>query len=189
MIAAVAILYEDQRGKVKYFPLHTLVCACVADVVGCRVEAIEPLLNAIPMKGDSKLLEACRTDVPDMREHVILALFDSDKLHRLLKQPGDTKLPILLGLLRSKIIDPRAKVYLLERSTETVVDAAADCLELDRPKTKNNLDRDKLLATAAWNGSRSSRDCIRDKVPSFATFVAVVAELVQVERARAAIAG
>jgi hypothetical protein len=179
MIAAIAILYEDERGKVKHFPLHTLVCACVADAVGCGVEVIEPLLNALPMKGDSKLLAACKADIPDMRERDIFALFDADKLHRLLNQAGDTPLPVLLDLLRSKIPDPRAKIFLLERNTETLVFAAADCLERDPPPTKNKVDRDKLLASAAWDPSRSSRDCIRDKVPTFAEFIDALVPLVQ----------
>lgn len=114
-----------------------------------------------------------------MREQVVLALFDADKLHRLLKQPGNTNPPVLLDLLRSQITDPRTKVFLLERNTETVVFAAADCLGRPQPQTKNKLDRDKLLASAARDSSRASRDCIRDKVPTFAEFIDAIVPLVQ----------
>jgi hypothetical protein len=179
MIAAIAILYEDARGQAKGFPLHTLVCACIADGIGCGVEVVEPLLRPVPKNGDSKLLAACREEAPDMREKSIFALFDADKLYRLLKQPGNTALPALHGLLRSEVSDPRTQVFLLERNTETLVEAAADCLGRPRPTTKNQLDRDTLLASAARDFSRSSRDCIREKVPSFATFVDALVPRVQ----------
>lgn len=169
----IAILYEDERGSVRDYPLHTLVCACVADRSDRSIAEIQPLLRAVPKKGDSKLLEACRQEVERMREATIFALFDADGLPRLLGKPGDTPLPELRAALRSLLPEGRLQIFVLERKTETVVEAAADCLERPRPQTKNKIDRDKLLSIGAW-GSREARTCIRERVPSFASFVDAV---------------
>jgi hypothetical protein len=59
----IAILYEDQRGPVRDYPLHTLVCACIADRSDRPITEIQSLLRAIPKKGNSKLLEACREEI------------------------------------------------------------------------------------------------------------------------------
>ncbi|MFV8752023.1 hypothetical protein ACNOYE_15870 [Nannocystaceae bacterium ST9] len=80
--------------------------------------------------------------------------------------------------LQSRIPDARVRVFLLDRNTETLVDASADCLALPRPQVKSKLGRDSLFARAAWD-QRASRDCIRDKVPSFAAFVDALVPLVQ----------
>jgi hypothetical protein len=177
MRAKVAILYEDEHGAVRGFPLHTLVSACVADTLGCHTDEIAPLLRAVPKKGDSKLLTACKDEVPRMREPNVFALFDADGLHRLLKLPGNTSPRDQLAALCSQLPDPRLRVFLLDRNTETLVAAAADCLGDDQPPSKNTLIRDKLFGKAAW-GSRASRDCIRDKVPSFDGFIAELIPLI-----------
>jgi len=178
--AVVAILYEDERGQVRDYPLHTLVVACVADALGLGSEVVSPLLRAVPKKGDSKLLKACKDEPPRMRELNVFALFDADKLHRLLKVPKDMPLPKQLAELQAQLLDPtRPRVFLLERNTETLVDAAADCLARPRPEAKSTLDRDKLLASAAWDLSRASRDCIRTHVPSFADFLDELTPLIR----------
>lgn len=171
----IAILYEDERGSVRDYPLHTLVCACVADRSNRSITEVQTLLRAVPKKGDSKLLEACRQEVERMREATIFALFDADGLHRLLGKPGNTPLPELRAALESQLPEGRPRIHLLERRTETVVEAAADCLERSRPQTKNKIERDKLLAIGAW-GSREARTCIRERVPSFAAFVDAVGD-------------
>jgi hypothetical protein len=174
-MTTIAILYEDERGSVKDYPLHTLVCACIADRSNRPIADVQGSLRAVPKKGDSKLLEACRQEVERMRETTIFALFDADGLARLLRKPGDTPLPELHGALASSFPEGRPRIYVLERKTETVVEATADCLERPRPQTKNKIERDKLLAIGAW-GSREARACIRERVPSFAAFVDAVAD-------------
>ena len=180
MRAEVVILYEDEFGQVKDFALHRLVTACVADTLGRSKQDVAPLLRAVPKKGDSKLLDACLREAPRMREANVFALFDSDNLHRLLGLSGDTQLADQLAALRSRLPDEgRPRVFLLERNTETLVAAAADCLGREPPSGKSKLDRDKLLASAAWDYSRASRDCIRERVASFDAFIAELTPLVQ----------
>lgn len=114
-----------------------------------------------------------------MREPNVFALFDTDRLRDLLNLKGDIQLSDQLVELRSRLPDPvRPRVFPLERNTETLVAAAADCLKRPQPG-KNKLDRDKLLGSAAWDHSRASRDCIRDKLPSFAAFVDELIPLVR----------
>lgn len=170
----LAIFYEDSRmaGSTRY-PLHDLVCACLSDALDQPYDAIKALGRAIPKNGDSKLLRACQIEVPDMREPVIVALFDADKMHKLLRQPGDTKPEALRAQLDAKIAQPRVETYLVEQNTESIVEAAADCREQPRPG-KNHLQRDKLLESAVW-ATREQRDCIRAKVPSFAHFIDTLA--------------
>lgn len=171
----IAILYEDERGPVKDYPLHTLVCACIADRSNRPIADVQASLRAVPKKGDSKLLEACRQEVERMRETTIFALFDADGLPKLLGQPGDTPLSELRAALLSRLPEGRPRIYVLERKTETIVEATADCLARPRPQTKNKVERDKLLASGAW-ASREVRACIRERVPSFAAFVEAVGE-------------
>lgn len=179
MSSRIAIFYEDELvAGSKLFPLHLLVVACIADDLEFALKDIEPFLKAYPMKCDSKLLTACKSEPHRMREHHILALFDADQLHRLLGLRGDTPRPTLTSALQSQIPDPRVRVFLLDRNTETLVDATADCLGRERPGIKDKLNRDDFLARAAWDHSRASRDCIREKVPTFASFVDAVIPLV-----------
>jgi hypothetical protein len=175
----IAILYEDELGPTSKFPLHMLVGACIGDALGFTMKDIEPYMRALPKKGNSKLLSACRTETPRMPERHIFALFDADQIHRLLGVRGDTSFPDLLDQLRSRVPDERVRIFLLERNTETVVGATADCLGLPRPEIKSKVNRDDFLARAAWDHSRASRDCIRDKVPTFAAFVDALVPLVQ----------
>jgi hypothetical protein len=106
------------------------------------------------------------------RDHDLCAV-RPDGLARLLRKPGDTPLPELRGALESSFPDGRPRIYLLERKTETVVEAAADCLKRPRPQTKNKIERDKLLVSGAW-ASPDDRSCIQERVPSFALVVEAV---------------
>jgi hypothetical protein len=173
-VTKLAIFYEDSRmaGSSRY-PLHELVCACLADALDQPYDAIKAIGRAIPKNGDSKLLKACQIEVPNMREPMIVALFDADKMHQLLRQPGNTELETLHEQLDAKIAQPRVETFLVEKNTESIVAAAADCRDQPRPG-KNHLQRDKLLESAVWD-SREQRDCIRRKVPSFARFIDALA--------------
>jgi hypothetical protein len=181
----IAILYEDERGEIKDFPLHTLVCACVGDTLELDVHSIRPLLRAIPKKGNSKLLTACLKEVAKMPEPHVLALFDGDELHRLLQLHGDIPAEQLHEELRQKIAVERTCPFVLHRNTETLVEAAAGCLGTPRPSGKDKSSRDTLLARAAWAPTRGPRDCIREAVASFAEFVDEVARVVELVRAPA----
>jgi hypothetical protein len=167
VIDTVAILYEDERGGVRDFPLHTLVVNSVADRLGLQPAQLKHRFEDIPKKGDSKLLKACETEAPRMLHRVIVAIFDADKLHRLLKQPRDTSREELLQQLRARCSDPRLVILLLEDNVESLVSAAATCLGRDVPDQKSNTSRDKVLAAAAW-AADTVRTCIREALPSFA---------------------
>ena len=170
----VPILYEDDRGEVREFGLHALIVACVADVWGSEHWQLRGHFTAIPKKGDSKLLAACRDDVPLMPNAVIFAIFDADKLHRLLFDSGRPSNDELLARLRERCPDARLELMLLSENTETVVDAVADSLGEERPG-KDKLLRDRLLNRAA-HGSRSVRDQVREAVASFDVIVTTIAE-------------
>jgi hypothetical protein len=174
----MVIFYEDQRGDEREFSLHTLVVIAVAERLGLPESQVKPQLRPFPAKGDSNLLGICEFDVPDMREHCFVALFDADKLHRLLKLPRESTPDVLLAALRQRCTDQRLHFMLLDRNTETVVDAAAECLEQPLPEAKTHLVRDKLLRALA-RAMPSARDCVREKVPTFAAFIDGAAELLK----------
>ncbi|MCA9685333.1 MAG: hypothetical protein KC457_24350 [Myxococcales bacterium] len=99
-----------------------------------------------------------------------MAIFDADKLHRLLNLSGDTPREELLGALRGRCEDPRLIILLLEENTESLLVAAATCQNKEAPARKSKTSRDALLASAAW-AERAVRDCIREALPSFAKIV------------------
>ncbi|KIG15736.1 hypothetical protein DB30_05306 [Enhygromyxa salina] len=172
---SVPILYEDDRGPVKEFGLHELIVACVADEWGQDWWAVKGQFDAIPLKGAAKLLAACERDVPDMPDALIFAVFDADKLHRLLFTSGRPSSDELLAELRRRCSDPRLSMFLLDQNTETVVDAVADCLGEPRPE-KRKLLRDRFLNRTA-KGLRQHRDCVRAAVPTLDACVREIAAL------------
>lgn len=179
----IAVLYEDARAMAKGFALHDLLVACVADLHGLSEygperQALGQRLRAVPKKGSHKLLTACVKQVPDMPEAVVFALFDADKLHRLLLPSGNPGLPALEVELRKRCPDPKLRVHVLVENTESVVDAAALALGVPVPPQKSHLSREGLLQRAAWREPAQIRRAIIDAVPSFAALVeAVEAEL------------
>lgn len=172
----IPIFYEDDWGSVKEFGLHELLVACVADQLGQDWWSLRGRFDAIPKKGDSKLLAACENDVPDMPDRTIIAVFDADKLHKLLFGSGRPSNDEIHAALRRRCTDERLHVFLLDRNTETVVDAVADCLKVERPR-KNPLLRDQLLLRAARSPTTEVRDCVRRAVPSFEQCVCAIASL------------
>lgn len=176
MSRSIPIFYEDDWGQVKEFGLHELLVACVADETGADSWALRGRFEAIPKKGDSKLLAACRDDVPNMPDALIFALFDADKLRVLLSLPGQPTVDERLAALREHCPDPRLQLFLIDDNTETMVDAVADCLGVARP-AKNKLTRDRLLLRAARSPTSEVRNCARRAVPSFDECVRRVAEL------------
>lgn len=171
------VFYEDQgASETKEFGAHLLLCACVADRVGTKtLWDLKLVLDGQPKKGDSKLLAACQRHSERDLDEIVFALFDSDKLHiclQISKRPIDE----LRIALESAIASPKVRPFLLEHKMETLVEAAAGCLEPPVQGTipKRHNERDRLLARAATS-SRSIRDCILRTVPSFAALVDAVA--------------
>ena len=88
MSRLIVVFYGDQATQIKEFGPHNLLCACVADRLGLGVWAIRRRTNAIPCKGDSKMLARCKAEGARYGDGK-LALFDADKFPRLLKLPGN----------------------------------------------------------------------------------------------------
>lgn len=173
-----AILYEDERGPVRDYPLHNLLLNVVSDIQGVQLGHFKDQVRAVPKRGDSKLMCACTEEVPKMPEPHILAIFDADKLHRLLNRPGDTPRQALLEELRGRCPDPRLQVFLLEENTESLILAAATCLGDPTPSRKSKTSRDSIFAKAAWWRLPEVRKCIVDSVPSFGAIAEALASLV-----------
>lgn len=175
MSRSLPILYEDERSSIKQFGLHELVVSCIADVWERDWWELRGRFDAIPLRGDAKLLAACEQDVPEMSDPLIFAIFDADKLHRRLFASGKPSEEELIAELRRRCPDSRLHLFLLVHNTETVVEAVADCLGIPQPD-KNKLLRDRYLNRAA-TGARQHRDYVRTAVPSFDHCVRRIAEL------------
>lgn len=176
MSRPIPIFYEDDWGAVKEFGLHELLVSSIADAKKVDYWTLRPRFEAIPKKGDSRLLAACRDDVPDMPDEQIFALFDGDKLHKLLYDSGRPEADEMLEELKRRCPDERLEIFLIFENTESVVNAAADCLREARP-AKNKLLRDRLLLKIARLPSQDGRDCVRSKVPSFDECVKAIASV------------
>jgi hypothetical protein len=178
MTVPVVILYEDQRGPTNGFGLHELVVSCVADHTGKARWAVKALLIAVPKKGDTKLLRACREEAAGFapRGEAIFALFDNDKIRSTLKLDADlcrsrTVASILEG--GSCAVD----VVLLQRNLESVISAVGGCLGLDVTDalSKDLNARDIALNKAAFHAQRSIRDCVLGGVEDLKRLVTRVA--------------
>jgi hypothetical protein len=170
----IPIFYEDSWGVAKEFGLHELIVSCVTDIQGKDWWERKGHFEAVPKNGVNNLLSACRDDVPDMRDRLIFAVFDSDKLHRHLFKSGRPSESELLVELRARYPDERLQLLLIH-NTEAVVAAVAKCLGEPLP-AKDTLPRDRLLTRAARE-SQHTRDCTRAAVPSFDARVRRIAEL------------
>jgi hypothetical protein len=171
----VPIFYEDEWGATSQFGLHELIVSCVADETNQDRWLLRDRFKAHPKKSDSKLLASCRDEIVRWPHPLLFAIFDSDKLHKLLYSSGRPSLDELHAELRRRCPDPRLHVFLLEQNTETVVNATADCVGVP-PPDKNKLARDRLLNRVA-SGPRQQRDCVRKAVASFDHCVRRIAAL------------
>lgn len=186
----VTVLYEDQRGPVRGFGLHELAWRCVFDDVDHDPWVCRSSMEARPMKGISKLLHAIREDVPAIAAdgRRVVAVIDDDAIRRELDLPQDAaREDVITAVLQQCRAPEVLDVVLLEENAETVVSAVAACdhglrhglLERALRKGRGALAaRDELLHGAAW-GPAGTRACVRQAVPSFDGFVAVLASLVR----------
>lgn len=176
MSAQVAVLYEDERNtQIKGYPMHRLVCMTIADQLGVDYRDVEEQFHGRPMKGNGNLKRACEA-ISNTRDRAVIVIIDSDKLAGLLKLPKSTAHATLRAELARCYPDPRLQVLLLERNTESLVDAAAKCLGREPPERKNKLVRDQMLDSAAF-AAATVRTCIRDSMPSFAAIISALTPL------------
>ncbi|HZF52726.1 MAG TPA: hypothetical protein VE093_28920 [Polyangiaceae bacterium] len=185
--ALVTILYEDQRSAATGFGLHAFVKSCVFDILNGERHSIEGALNdARPQKGAGNLLRTCREDIdliaPDGRR--VVAVFDDDKIRGLLKLPRSATAERVHKEIRKGCKAPgQLDVILLKDNMESVIDAAGLCApSIDKKrieqasKSKDLLERDRILIELSHERERPSRECILKKMPSLAALIDLLCE-------------
>lgn len=186
----VCVLYEDQRGPQRSFGLHELAKACVRDRLEARPrhEIDQALNDCRPLRGDSNVLKKLHEDVDNIAAdgRPVVAVFDNDRIRRLLKLPAKATDAQVLQEIRKGTSSDRFHVILLNRNLESVIKAAHECdpsisqERLDLAiKKKDRLERDAILAGLTGAQFRAVRDCIREKLPSFQELVDRLCELIQ----------
>jgi hypothetical protein len=186
----VCVLYEDERAPQKGFGLHELAKACVRDHFEHqpREDIDEALKDCRPLGGDTKVLKKFREDVDTIAAdgRPVVAVFDNDRIRRLLKLPAKATDARVIEELLKDTSSERLHVILLNRNMESVIKAAHECdpsIDKERVdlaiKQKDRLERDAILARLTGAQFRAVRDCIREKLPSFQELVDLLCELIQ----------
>lgn len=175
-MSAIVVYYEDQaaRGDIQEFQPHNLVCGCVADRLGRTIFDVRSSLRGEPKKSDAKLLRACeRVAAEPGWDLDVIAIFDADRIAPRVGLPRGTEDDSVLAELRRRAPSPRVHPFLLHDNLESVVDAAARCLDWDPPPPlpKDLMMRDRVLKRAAFSPTHAPRDCVLKAVPSLARVV------------------
>lgn len=174
MTRPIVVLYEDQLygSKPANYGPNVLALACVADRIGeaSGPYALRDRVNAVPKKGDSKVLAALADlqafgDMPGS-----IVVLDLDRIRRLLKlEPACCKRDILDTLAARAMTG--TEFVLLEDNMETVVRACATILSCTPPTRKPTpLERDAILHNMASAGEDARRELLH-RVPSFGRLV------------------
>jgi hypothetical protein len=191
----VRILYEDSRAATKGFGLHEFVLANIADVILVRGRVVEPyrlakLIEAIPMKSDTKVLRALERDAERLHagRTAIVAWLDDDKLHRPLGLAPGQSASMLIEAIQRRVPPGLAsgvvRVHLLRGNVEQFLrridgaqpngfDAAMLRDALDKVPTA----RDLCFRQAATVRNAGWRQLVRDGDPGFADTIGYLAEL------------
>ena len=156
MKPTVAVFYEDSRAVgAPRFPLHDLTLACVADLTGLPDwRKLDPYIDAIPKKGNTKVLRACKTDAPRMKPPHILAVLDGDKLHHLFPTLARAacKRDVHVAF-RAEVSDARVEIAVLDDNVESLISALHACglasTAFHAALAKDVDARDRVLAAAA----------------------------------------
>lgn len=163
-----AVLYEDD-GDPKRFGPHALILACVSDVIGVDRHVLRRHFEPILAGGDANLRAACRDDLSELvdRWHAVVALFDDDKVRRLLRLPHQAcKREVLERICADAASQEAFLIVLLVRNMETLVREAGLLLGLAPEKLRKNTGvRDRVLHRAAA-ADRRVRDALLDRIPS-----------------------
>lgn len=186
----VCVLYEDQRGPQRSFGLHELAKACVRDRLEPqpRHEIDQALNDCRPLRGDSNVLKKFREDVDNIAAdgRPVVAVFDNDRIRRLLQLPAKATDAQVLQEIRKGTSSNRLHVILLNRNMESVIKAAHECDPSISQESvdlaisnKDRLERDVILTRLTGAQFKVVRDCIREKLPSFQELVDLLCELIQ----------
>lgn len=170
----ITLLWEDECGlDARRFGPHVLVVACVADELGIEMHErrrLEDQLLSFPKKGNGNVVRAIREDLADLqRVGPVMAVLDSDQIGGLLGEPlaPDACLVRSAQLTRAKFPGDY-RLLLLERSVDTLVTVACSLTAQSiRGKKATPDERDRVLCKLAWQGSRTGRDDLRARVPTF----------------------
>jgi hypothetical protein len=185
---SVTILYEDQRVPRRGFGLHALVTACVFDLVDGERYLVEGRLRKYrALKGVSNVLKMCREDFELLAADggYVIAVIDGDAIRREIKLPPSASRTDVERTIKKGCPTPdRLFIAVLERNTESVLEAAAACdpsqdaARMDRAvRHKDVLARDAILTELARERARAQRDCILGKMPSLKALVDVLASM------------
>ena len=178
----VIVLFEDARSPAVKTALDDLLISCVADTLGIEDrQALRPWLQVSLRKGNASLLDDCRhVDDIARRGELVVAVFDDDKVRRLLGLPGKTPASRVEAAIKKGCPNPTGlEVVLLEKNMETLLRAARDCQVEAADETWNSAiagkrlnARDQILKKLAF-GARTFRDCVRKRVRSFEQLVTI----------------
>lgn len=191
----VRILYEDSRSATRGFGLHDFVLANTRDVIVGRGRAVEPyrlakLIDAIPMKSDTKVLRAIEHDAERLHagRTAIVAWLDDDKIHRPLGlssgQPMSTLIQAIQRRVQPSLGSDVVRVHLLHGNIEQFLrridsaqpntfDAAMLTDALDKVPTA----RDLCFLQAASSGYAGWRQRVRDGDPRFDDTISYLADV------------
>lgn len=190
-LCRVTLCYEDQLGAVTGFGPHRLVVSHVADrEIAERIEVERALRDFRPMKGNTKLLRACREDAADITRggQPLVAVFDDDEVRTLVQLPRSAPDEQVIARIRQGCTAPE-RVYpvLLRDNTETVLRDILRCdrtipVALGQQALKKNLNaRDLVFRAAAREPNRHVRECILRSNPSLDSIITVLCLLLRGE--------
>ncbi len=183
------LLYEDSRtgGPAKDFGPHSLVVACVADVLGVTVHSVFPRLQCVPKRGNVQVMRAIREDMDDLAVggRRVVAVLDADQAPSLVDLPRSVSTQEVVDAVKAMCgAHACLDVALIDRNWETVVKEIM-ALRPDRftPETFDRAvrhrpgERDLVLNSAAY-GASSLRNDLRARMPSVEALVQHLASLV-----------
>jgi len=191
----VWILYEDSRSVTKGFGLHDFILANTHDVIAGRGRQVEryrlaKLIEAIPMKSDTKVLRALEHDAERLHagRTAIIAWLDDDKIHRALglapNQPTSVLTQAIHKRVHASVRSDAVRVHLLRRNVEQFlrrIDAVQpntfDATTLADALNKVPTARDLCFLQAASTGYAGWRQLVRDQDPSLSDTIGYLAQI------------
>jgi hypothetical protein len=185
------VLYEDSSGVggVSFGP-HLLVMACLFDIVNGLRHELARAVDARPMNGDSRVINALTADFEGIARdgRRVLALLDADRIRKRLDLNGEaTEDQVRATILANCPDKSRARVYFLGRNLEALLRALPECGMigtsaelLARAVSKKHLnERDICLGAVARDAQRHVRDCLMQRFVGLRELVHELSRLAQ----------
>jgi hypothetical protein len=178
------VLYEDRRGPIPEFGLHRFITQCVHDAISGdhpEYHHVARCLKDHQCKNDAKLLAKCREHVDAISRTgcPVIAVFDNDRVRRLLGLPHDATDDIVRAeILKGKADNVPLCIVLLKQNTESVLRAIANCSSGLDPEVlakaverKDMNARDIVFREAAKAKAKTVRECVLQTNPSLKEMV------------------